>query len=212
MGIIERKRRDRQRRIKEILDGARDIFNLKGFRDSTMNDIADMSNLSRRTLYLYFHNKEEILLTIAVNTLHKLVDEVKKEISPTDSGLDKVMTIAGKYRDLFLMDSASFQFIPNFTSCVQSLGKEDETVISCERTVQQISGIVEQYLIEGMHDKSIRKFENSSKIATILISMMHSFIQSVDTDNDLLRIALHIDPTEFINESLKAMYHFLSTE
>ena len=56
MGIIERKIRDRQKRTKEIIDGAKSIFITKGFNKATMNDIANMSDLSRRTLYLYFHN------------------------------------------------------------------------------------------------------------------------------------------------------------
>lgn len=211
MGIIERRARDRQRRIMEILEGAKNTFNAKGFMNSTMNDIADISDLSRRTLYLYFHNKEEILLAIAVNTLNKLLErteEIEKDSSKT--GLDKLMGMAEMYRELFAKDSANFQFLPNFTNCVKSVGKTNEIVVKCEKAIGRISEKVKTNLELGVKDGSIRPIKNPDKTATILISIIHSFILSIDSDNDLIRLALHTDPKDFFDEALNAIYHYIS--
>ncbi len=210
MGIIERKNRDRQKRIKEIIDGAKDIFISKGFKNSTMNDIANMSDLSRRTLYLYFHNKEEILLTIAVNTLEKLVTEINEDNRPESTGLNQILIIANKYRQLFLTDIGSFQFVPNFTSCVSSLGKDNDIVLKCTAIVKEISNLVCEKLEIGIQDGSIRPIDNVRRTSAFVISIMHSCIQSIETDNDLLKIALEIDPSDFLDESIEVIVNYLT--
>lgn len=210
MGIIERKNRDRQKRVKEIIDGAKDIFISKGFKNSTMNDIADMSDLSRRTLYIYFHNKEEILLTIAVNTLEKLVQEIDEANRPEYTGLNQILIIANKYRQLFLTDVGSFQFVPNFTSCVYSLGTENTIVKKCTFIVQDISNLVCEKLEIGIKDGSIRPIENVKRTSAFIISIMHSCIQSIETDNDLLKIALKIEPSDFLDEAIKVIVNYLT--
>lgn len=210
MGIIERKRRDRQKRIKEIIDGAKDIFITKGFNNSTMNDIASMSDLSRRTLYLYFHNKEEILLTIAVNTLEELVKEIEEDTRPESTGLNQLLLIAQKYSELFLTDTGSFQFVPNFTSCVYSLGTDNSIVKKCTLIVQNISDIVCEKIEIGMIDGSIRTVENVKRTAAFIISIMHSCIQSIEAGNGLLKIALQIEPSEFLDEALKVIINYLT--
>ena len=43
-----------------LIDVARKLFAQKGLTGTTMNDIANESGISRRTLYVYFSNKEEI--------------------------------------------------------------------------------------------------------------------------------------------------------
>ena len=60
MGIMERKLREKEQRIQEILNAARILFINKGYSSTTMLDIAQESELSRRTIYLYFKSKEEI--------------------------------------------------------------------------------------------------------------------------------------------------------
>ena len=212
MGLIERRARDRQKRIKEILDASQSAFSNKGFVNATMNDIATISDLSRRTLYLYFHNKEEILLTMAVNTLKELIDQINSKNNSDKKAIDKLMDIAKIYRDLFLKDNASFQFLPNFTNCIKSVGKDNSIVKICEEQINQIAGIVNYLLIEGIQDKSIRKFQNPKRTAALLVGMIHSLIQSVEGDSELLTVAFHIEPEEFINESFNSIYHYLSVD
>jgi AcrR family transcriptional regulator len=210
MGIVERRIRDRQNRIMEILDASKRMFRSRGFIETTMNEIATDSDLSRRTLYLYFHNKEEILLTLAVQTLEQLLEETAKSRIEEMSGIERLVSIAQSYRDLYVADAGSFQFIPNFTNCVRALGGDHPIVKKCETITNELISIVASILEEGIEDKSIRKLENPVKTAAILITMIHSFIQSVDTDNDLLCIALHISPSDFLDESFSFITHYLS--
>nr|WP_320130137.1 TetR/AcrR family transcriptional regulator [uncultured Sphaerochaeta sp.] len=194
----------------EILDASKRMFQSRGFIQTTMNEIATDSDLSRRTLYLYFHNKEEILLTLAIQTLEQLLSETEKNERQETTGIKRLISLASTYRNLYLADAGNFQFIPNFTNCVRSLGGSHPIVKKCENLTNELTGKVTQYLEDGMKDLSIRHIENSKKTAAILITMIHSFIQSVDTDNDLLCIALHISPNDFLDESFSFIQHYLA--
>lgn len=76
MGTTERREREKQRRREDILNTARILFFEKGFRDTTIDDIARAAELARGTIYLYFENKEEIYATIleeGLDILHGLI-------------------------------------------------------------------------------------------------------------------------------------------
>lgn len=65
MGITERKERERRQRRELVLEAARRLFQERGFLNVTMSDIAEASELSIGTLYLYFKNKEDIYAGLA---------------------------------------------------------------------------------------------------------------------------------------------------
>jgi len=54
-------------KYQRILDAAAAVFAEKGFFNSRIADIADRADVADGTVYLYFKNKEEILMT-AINT------------------------------------------------------------------------------------------------------------------------------------------------
>ena len=51
---------EHEKRKKEILDKALDVFMEEGFEDATFQKISDRCGITRTTLYVYFKNKKEI--------------------------------------------------------------------------------------------------------------------------------------------------------
>lgn len=60
-----------------IVDSARRIFADNGKDGATMADIATASGKSRRTLYTYFSNKDEVYLAVIENELAHLVERLQ---------------------------------------------------------------------------------------------------------------------------------------
>lgn len=60
-------RADNQRRV--VLATAAEIFSRRGFRATSMNEIASAVGLSKSTLYHYFHSKEELLVRLYSDVL-----------------------------------------------------------------------------------------------------------------------------------------------
>ena len=73
-----------------LIDAARQVFARKGIERTTMNDIATASKKGRRTLYMYFKNKEEISTIVIENEmerLYEMLEAVEKNNLPADEKL-----------------------------------------------------------------------------------------------------------------------------
>jgi AcrR family transcriptional regulator len=66
MGVIERRRRERDLRRELAIDAAMSIYEEEGYHAITMEKIAERSELSRAALYLYFKSKDEIIISAIV--------------------------------------------------------------------------------------------------------------------------------------------------
>jgi len=77
MGTKERKERERNFRRHQIQNAAKEMFLLKGFRSTTMEDIAKKAELSTGAIYQYFKNKDELYASMNVESLQSLTDEIE---------------------------------------------------------------------------------------------------------------------------------------
>lgn len=78
MGIQDRKKREREQRRRQIMRAAHNVFSIKGFTKTTMEDIAREAELSPGTLYLYFKNKDELYASLSVEVLERLYEKLKR--------------------------------------------------------------------------------------------------------------------------------------
>jgi len=73
MGVTERRERERQAVRQEILDAARALFLEEGYERTSMRKVAQKIEYSPTTIYLYFHDKRELLESICAETFSKFV-------------------------------------------------------------------------------------------------------------------------------------------
>jgi AcrR family transcriptional regulator len=67
MGVLERRKREREVRQELAVDAAMSIYEEDGYHGITMEKIAERSELSRAALYLYFKSKDEIVISAIVS-------------------------------------------------------------------------------------------------------------------------------------------------
>ncbi|MBN1626872.1 MAG: TetR/AcrR family transcriptional regulator [Deltaproteobacteria bacterium] len=74
MGIIERRKREKDLRRELAMDAAMAIYKEEGYHAITMEKIAERCEVSRASLYLYFKNKDEILINAIVDQTEYFTD------------------------------------------------------------------------------------------------------------------------------------------
>jgi len=87
MKIEERKERDRLRKQQDFFSAAEKLFALKGYENTSVNDIAREAGYAAGTLYLYFSNKDELLVSLLENKLADFQREMAVEIEGTSDPL-----------------------------------------------------------------------------------------------------------------------------
>ncbi len=68
----------------KIIRAATKVFAKKGFFNARISDIAKEAKVADGTIYLYFNNKFDILLTVFEQEIGKLVDQVKVLLAEED--------------------------------------------------------------------------------------------------------------------------------
>ena len=68
----------------KILRAAIRVFARNGFFDSRIAEIAKEANVADGTIFLYFNNKYDILITIFEEEMGKIIARVKQEIASLD--------------------------------------------------------------------------------------------------------------------------------
>ncbi len=91
MTATDRKAWERAQREKRIIDIAQEVFVSRGYERTTVPSIADAAGYNKRTIYLYFKDKEEIFLAVVLRCLQLLksgVETATESVPEGRSGLN----------------------------------------------------------------------------------------------------------------------------
>lgn len=86
--------RERTDKHELILGAAIDVFAEKGFHRARISDIAERAGVADGTIYLYFRNKDDVLLTIFEEKMELLTNGLREALAPVTDPLEKVRTFA----------------------------------------------------------------------------------------------------------------------
>ncbi len=90
-------RPDKRERITEA---AIAVFAEKGYRSSRVSDVAQAAGVADGTIYLYFKNKEDLLLSIFEEKMELLLSELHAELANIGCPLEKIRTYVKSHFDL----------------------------------------------------------------------------------------------------------------
>ena len=103
MGIRERKRRDADKMRKRILEAAMNLFSKGGYENVSMRRIAEKIEYSPGTIYLYFKNKNDIMLQLCYHGFEQLLT-LQEELDLISHPLERLST-GGRYYISFALEN-----------------------------------------------------------------------------------------------------------
>jgi TetR/AcrR family fatty acid metabolism transcriptional regulator len=78
----------------KIIQAAAKVFAEKGFYNSRVSEIAKEANVADGTIYLYFKNKDDILISLFEEEFGRIVENIRDELSREKNALDKIRRFA----------------------------------------------------------------------------------------------------------------------
>lgn len=96
MGTAERRQRERERKEREIVETARELFFEKGYLATTVDDIAARLEVSKGSIYLRFSSKDEIYYAVARSGLEVFRDMLASA-SADGTGLERFTAMGRAY-------------------------------------------------------------------------------------------------------------------
>jgi AcrR family transcriptional regulator len=80
---------------------AAELFNDKGYLQTSMDDIANGAEMSKGGVYHYFSNKDEILYFILNNYMDLLLENLEKDLKKIDGNYSKIQFITSRHIALY---------------------------------------------------------------------------------------------------------------
>ena len=125
--------KDKNSKYHRILEAAVKVFARQGFRQSTVAQIAKEAGVADGTIYLYFKNKDDILVHFFSSKAKQVFDRFREEVGRGANSLEKL-------RNLVRVHLAEFQRDPDMAVVYQI-----ETHQSSRLAEEQIREMAKMY-------------------------------------------------------------------
>ena len=87
-----------------IIKAALKVFAKKGFYNSRVSEIAKEAAVADGTIYLYFKNKDDILISVFETEMVKMISSMKSELSKIDDPVEKVKVFAQQHLNMITIN------------------------------------------------------------------------------------------------------------
>jgi AcrR family transcriptional regulator len=173
--LAERRVEEKERRRAEMVDAAEELYAEVGWDDVTMDRVAKSARLSRALLYVYFRDKNDLLLAITERALLELRERFVAAAAAHPLGIDQVQAIGRAYVQFQQEKPYRFDACSRFHAHRTAGESADD---ACAAASDAVMTVIVKALLQGQADGSIRKdIGNPAETCVMLWAFTHGLIQ-----------------------------------
>ncbi|MGB3097180.1 MAG: TetR/AcrR family transcriptional regulator [Candidatus Deferrimicrobiaceae bacterium] len=131
-----------------ILRAAIKIFSQKGFFSSKVSEIARSAGVADGTIYLYFKNKDDLLISLFEEKMAEVVADVREQVAAGDGALPRLRIFIENHMNLLVREAGLIEVLQVELRQSNKFMKEYVPVKFLEY-LDVISEILEQGIREG---------------------------------------------------------------
>jgi AcrR family transcriptional regulator len=183
--LKERKNREQQRKVDDILKAAKKIFFKKGFIKTTMDEIANEAVLSKPTIYKFFPTKEDLYFSLIAPVIKESLQEIEEiniqlQLNRYSSGADLVRAVTDVFFRKYIAEPDIFRIgqIYQQAGMLWNLDKniEDSITVPSKAIMYEMRSLFDIAVSRGLI-KNINRF----KLVDILIGSLFGVVQIQDS-------------------------------
>jgi len=173
--VLSRKEKDKLRNKEAILKAAVHLFAQKGFAETKLEDVATLAEFGKGTLYNYFENKDDLLLSAFDFAVGKILDFLYDQLSSVADPLERIRLIA----------NSQFNYYRENTDFMNVVMTNHQKLMNhtCSRPVfdrfQELKKMVVIEMQAAMDAGQLRP-GNAQHYATYLSGMIHGQVRSLN--------------------------------
>ena len=167
--LTKRKKKALETRNK-LLHKSLELFGKYGFEHVTIEQITKACDVSKGTFYTHFPSKYDVILE-KFKEFDTFYDTVEKEINPTLSASEKILTIYNEQM-LYIINVVGKDVLTTvYTAAMTNQVEEDHYLISPERKIFQI---LNNYIAEGVTSGEFRQDLSVADMQSIIQRCMRA--------------------------------------
>lgn len=201
-----RRERERQIREEEIIEAAEKIFYEKGYDDASMAEIALAAQFTRKTLYQYFVNKEELYFAAALKGFEKLTAYLLEAVKNEQTGYMKIYKSSIGYYKFYKDHPQTLRLIGYLGRVKKKSKLESQRKVELDQYNYKLFQSVAKAIEEGKNDGSIRKDLDAEKAAVSLIFMMTGFFNQLAATGETFMENFSLEGESFCSFSMDLLF------
>lgn len=165
-------------RRKRMIQAARELFAEHGFENTTMQKIADESNVGVATLFRYFPKKEHLIIEVIKEVIEQQVPHFEKIIKSNKTGLEKMDDVLMAYI-MYISEenSISSKLLEAFEVYIAFMPIEVGLLEEIHKAYGKISGIIFTIINEGKSDGSIQLSQTNELVVSTIMNMFGTAVK-----------------------------------
>jgi AcrR family transcriptional regulator len=183
-----------QTRKKQIIEGAARVFAEYGYRQTTMDQICKELSLSKGAIYIYFKNKEELLISTMdyiFQERYKLLQNAFEETDPLPVKFEKIFSRLGNLVGGDENYAYTRLSVEGFLESDRIPGLQVVKADSYKRFYKLLFDL----LTEGLSSEQIdRKLDIPSMVVVLMAALdgliMHSLVRGRELDQERIKKAI----------------------
>jgi AcrR family transcriptional regulator len=177
----ERKAWEKKQRENRIIDMAQEIFFKNGYEFTTIIEIAKASGYNKRSIYLYFKDKEDIFLAVVLRgltQLHERLETASKELG--------IQVLGRAFFDFSLdhPDYLKLIMVYEANTCVYDPGIRLNAAPGshkylCQEKTDAIADLITRLIARGIENKKIKTCLEPSQLMLVLWGQVFGVMQII---------------------------------
>lgn len=141
-----------EEKYRRILEAAVSVFARQGFYQSTISQIAREAGVADGTIYLYFKNKDDILIQFFDYKARQVFDSFREAVDRADNSIDKLRNLVSRHLEEFQRDR-------DMAIVYQALTHQNDDLV--QEKVRELSkmylDIVAEIIERGQEEGALRR-------------------------------------------------------
>ncbi|MBN2297398.1 MAG: TetR/AcrR family transcriptional regulator [Deltaproteobacteria bacterium] len=100
-----------EEKYRMILNAAKQVFAMEGFYNSKVSEIAREAHVADGTIYLYFKNKDDILISLFEEELNGIITTVKEKLQDIEDPRERLIKFCDNHLTIVESDRALAEVI-----------------------------------------------------------------------------------------------------
>lgn len=176
----------KQFRTGEIIAAGRQVLLDEGYNNITLERVAEVAGISKGTIYLYFKNKGDLLVSIVHDLATESIDRVAGDLENIDGAFNKIR---------FMVDSFINDHLNNHREIIQvfvaevnlfKMGVENVQIGKMKQVRAKILDLIQSIIERGKREGCVRDI-NVKDAALFLLHILegyrlHYLIENIEED------------------------------
>jgi len=205
MKKLSRREKEKQMREAAIISAAEQLFSIYGYANVSMDQIAKKADFTKRTIYQYFQDKDDLFYGVITKTFTQLAAYCGKALQVGKNGFDKIRLSFFAFHSFHRDFPAAFKLM-NQIKVMNKVGTKKNQATPKQKQFQEVDTRMFQAIAatleEGQRDGSIRKDIDPAESSYALAFITTGFFTQLAETGESFTKNLKLDPDKFIKNAI----------